>query len=643
MAENFKDMVISCNNDDDIVDIVVSAATSQQDTKPKAKGENKDSDSKDKAAGEQGDDALPQDPDGNAVYVQSDHVLINQVGTFVMAKYNWRQISKFPFIVRHIISYIDNGGRPDVSWIVQVGNDEALELDKPVYFNIPNADFTSFAKTRRILRTQQYTLLGKEDDFFQVLEAMPKVPSSAKISTLGWSEEAKAYFFSNVAIKEGKIYSPDKFGLIEFNEKSYFMPYVESISGMENDDLANSFTYEEHKELTFNKWFAIFHRAYREHAILGACFFICSLFRDIIFHEAKFMPILFAKGAAGSGKSSFARFLTALFGQPQGEITLRGNSTKKALTRKMSQKSNAILWLDEFKNDLEEKLKDNLVSFYDGGGYERANNDGGNGTNKVDIKSALTLTSNYMPDDPVFFSRLIYVAIEKQAFTEEQSLAYDELKDMSNSINMSQIAVDILQHRELIEKEFKETYRSTKKFFKDTLPKINDRYYDNYACLITPALILLQHKKIRMVKMDFVNDLGEIARNAIRWQFNLMQENDNSVDFWNTLDVLVNTDRTVRCGVDFKFLSVEKGSEKDYCAQLAIRFDRIYVQYTQKTKHRAKSAAELRDMLINSEYFIKKQGGIRFQDDNGKPTAPTSAIVLDYRKLQNIIGVNLDQ
>ena len=58
--------------------------------------------------------------------------------------------------------------------------------------------------------------------------------------------------------------------------------------------------------------------------------------------------------------------------------------------------------MDEYHNDF--PFEGLLQSAYDDNGYIKAEENSSNGIETIDIFSALALTSNYIPDNSIFFS-----------------------------------------------------------------------------------------------------------------------------------------------------------------------------------------------------------------------------------------------
>ncbi|MCR4558682.1 MAG: hypothetical protein K5685_01215 [Bacteroidales bacterium] len=574
-------------------------------------------------------------------YIHTDNVLMSNEGTFIKTKYDWYRVAQFPFIIRHTIY----DSKDEVFRIVQIGNDKDLELDEPIYIKLSNKDFSSAAKFRSALYKKKRMFKGKDEALNEILEAMPADDDSIYVEKLGWNNDAHAYFFSNVAIKDGEVLKPDEFGLVKSGDKSFFMPYVDSITGgVAKDDVADSFQYFENSEMTFNKWFQLLLDAHKHYCILPTCFMIASIFRDILFDELKFMPILYVKGVRGSGKSSIIRNLTAVFGKPQKEVSLKGNqNTPKSMARMLNQKSNSMVWLDEYHNDIVGNVQGMLQSMYDGAGYQKASFSNDNKVDSVDVQSSLVLTSNYLPENEIFFTRTILVQANETSKTPQQREAFKKLIEIERG-GLSCICAELLKYRKLIEERFKGMYDTLFEYFFNRLPGIDTRFLDNMAGILAPAMILLDEKKIRMVNLDFMEELGLMATKNIQEQFNLLEETNITLEFWNIIQVLYDRG-TIKKGQDLKLLNDTRDGKTLYDEFVALRLGRLYVPYAKEAGNRAKSQQEISEEIIHSEYFVCKKD-VRYLsegDDLGEKrswTNPTSSIILNYQELKKKLGVS---
>ena len=577
-----------------------------------------------------------ENQDENFVYLLSENVKIDATGVLVRNKRGvWKKVANFPIQIKHLI----RNANDDVFRIVQLGNDKELELDEPQYIILSNNDFASAAKFRTALYKKKRMFKGNNDDLIEILEVMPAVDESVYVEKLGWNNDAHAYFFSNVAIKDGGVLKPDEFGLVKVGNKSFFMPYVDSITGgVVKDDVADSFQYFENNEITFNKWFQLLLDAHKHYCILPTCFMIASIFRDILFDELKFMPILYVKGVRGSGKSSIIRNLTAVFGKSQKEVSLKGNqNTPKSMARMLNQKSNSMVWFDEYHNGIVGNVQGMLQSMYDGAGYQKASFSNDNKVDSVDVQSSLVLTSNYLPENEIFFTRTILVQANETSKTPQQREAFKKLIEIERG-GLSCICAELLTYRKLIEERFKGMYDTLFEYFFNRLPGIDTRFLDNMAGILAPAMILLDEKKIRMEKLNFAKGLITMAEENIQEQFRVINGKISNSNFWDVVQTLFYRE-IIKKGRDLKFL------REKY--KIAIRLKLIYEKYEKEVGSNAKSQSEIRNSIIKSDFFVCTKD-VRFLSDevlpNGKTklTNPTSSLILDYQKLSSETGVKFD-
>ena len=224
---------------------------------------------------------------------------------------------------------------------------------------------------------------------------------------------------------DGNLVEPDEFNIIQSREYCLSMPLT-------SVKMKKRFMLTKHT-ITFNDWFKIYAKAHTlDKSFLPACFYIMSLFRDIVVTHKGSSPIMYLKGSAGTGKSSIIRQLTCLFGFQQDLINLKTKNTEAALVKLMGQSANVMLWMDEFFNGFEHEGL--LQAAYDNAGYHktaessRSNTD----TDSIDIHSALALTSNFIPANDIFFSRCVLVQVEGKDKTLEQKESFSQLNTLFN-------------------------------------------------------------------------------------------------------------------------------------------------------------------------------------------------------------------
>ena len=93
---------------------------------------------------------------------------------------------------------------------------------------------------------------------------------------------------------------------------------------------------------------------YGDNGIVAFCFYIATLFRDIITDSTRSFPILNIYGKKGTGKTEFALFLMALF-QNNPEVSNLESTTYYAMGEKCAEVSNMLVHFDEYKKFAEQQ------------------------------------------------------------------------------------------------------------------------------------------------------------------------------------------------------------------------------------------------------------------------------------------------
>lgn len=367
------------------------------------------------------------------------------------------------------------------------------------FINLNTDDFVSLGSFKKVLaRRGDYIFKGTDSDLSRLQEYLQKDEvTTVYIQTLGWHKRGKFYAFANgiVPLATGEqqtgFVPVDEYGIISYQEKNYFLPAQSKVYA-EKDDMfmtERKFVFTKPVEnFSFTEWAALFHKTYGDKAIAGILFYIGSLFRDIVMKQIQRFPILNLFGPPGAGKGQYAESMMCMFGEKQDQIMLGGASTVVGFMRKFAQLCNALVWLDEYKNNLPFKFIESFKNLYDGKGYERGKMSNDFATESTPIHSACILSGQDMPTiEPALFMRVILLTFEDGKFTEEQRRNFQRLKDIEAG-GLSYITAGLVQHRDFFEEKFKDEYqRIFRQTYKEdvTNSEIDDRMIVNISILLT--------------------------------------------------------------------------------------------------------------------------------------------------------------
>lgn len=556
---------------------------------------------------------------------------------WVKTRNNWEEVAdNFQIFIKYLTEDLEG----KFVWILEI----KIRNREDIFLEVSNDDFSSAKKMRSILLTQTLGLKATDVHFIEIQSLLFKTEfnKALKMIRLGFHEDSKAYFFSNVVLnRHGELIEPDQFRIIKSDNLYLSMPVA-------NSKLKKRFLLTEN-EISFNAWFKMYDQSHSQDKIfIPTCHYIMSLFRDVVVNHKGSSPILYLKGVAGSGKTSIMRDLTCLFGFAPSPINLKSKNTEAALVKLMSQAANSLIWMDEFHNDF--GYEGILQAAYDNAGYHKTPESSKNNTDtdSVEIHSALALTSNYIPDNRIFFSRCVLVQIDKTEMTSEQKAAFSKLLSIETK-GLATISVELLRHRSLIEEQYANTFklldkRLVERFGNEEIP---ERLLSNILQTITCACVLQLNKKISICESvdeeDILDEFMDIAVSSVRKQYAIQTESSALAEFFTVLQTLYET-LQIHEGVHFRF-------DSEY---LHLRMPSIYPIF--KQKYRAIYFKESPDKDTIVQEILKMENprqakdiiktirfrGIENEGDISMKNAVSNSLSIVYLKYVNMFSLDLE-
>jgi len=444
---------------------------------------------------------------------------------------------------------------------VNTGDEQAFRLVavKNVYgfesfINMNTDDFVSLGPFKKVLaRRGDYVWKGTDSDLSRLQEYLQRGEvSTIYIKTLGWHKRGKFYAFANGIVPLNSSFMPvDEYGIIQMENKNYFIPAVSKMYVDKDEQFVNEkkFIYSPPiNGFSVQEWAHLFYKTYGVKSIAGILFYMGSLFRDIIMKQLQRYPILCLFGPPGAGKGQMAESIMSMFGEKQDQIMLGGASTVVGFMRKFAQFANAVVWLDEYKNNLPFKFIESFKNLYDGKGYERGKMTNDFATESTPIYSSCILSGQDMPTiEPALFMRVILLSFEDGKFTEQQRQSFTELKEFESK-GLSYITAQLLNHREVIEREYKETFQL---IFKQTIKdaanvEIDDRMIVNISMLLTVMHLL---KEVVAFPFTYAEAKSWLIDN-MKTQHMILAGNNDVAKFWGVVESLFHQDMVLE-GKDF--------------------------------------------------------------------------------------------
>jgi hypothetical protein len=570
-------------------------------------------------------------------YLKFGKVHYKEGGMWVWGTKNWIEIGdNFQLFVK----YCTEDDNDEKTWILEIIRDENSQ---PLYIEVTHEEFCSATKLKNKLAGYRLSLKLTDTYLGELWTALFSMdfPMATKVMRFGYHPSG-VFFFANKAVN-GKVLDPDEFGIVTATDRKQ-QPICLSMPQLKKNRV-HHFTLTP-GQMTFTEWFGYLADAHKyENAFLPACFYLMALFRDLVVNHTKASPILYLKGGASTGKSSIVRSISTLYGYEQPGINLKNKNTEAALVRKMSQASNGVIWMDEYHNEF--PYEGLLQAAYDNDGYHRASEGNGIETDSVDIYSALVLTSNYIPENPIFFSRCVFIPITDQQKTQTQIDAFNKLRDIEKA-GFGCVTVEMLAHRALIEAEFLIGYTDLYTHLKTAVKheKIVERLISNMARVMTPAYILQGHGKIAMMEFgdpdDILQEFVQIGTRMILRQHQIQTEKTALSEFF---EILQNQ-------YEQGFLVEDTHFRLDG-DKLHLRFPSLYTIYAQRYRQTFWKAPADRDTLKSEmigfevpeapDDFFRN---IRFMPDesdtsDNRTRSISGCCTMTYSKLQQGFGLDL--
>lgn len=521
---------------------------------------------------------------------------------------------------------------------VKTGNNEAYRIleikNKHGYkavVNMNTDDFVSVDAFRKIVeRNGNFLFRGDGADLFKIKEKLLREERTTElVNVLGYNKKPNFYSFANGIIDCAKLEegvkafkTVDEYGIVNHNEVNYFIPALSKMFADKEELFSNDKKFRMiFTKTKFEEWSEKHYSVYGEKSALGQVFYISSVFRDVIFKSlgGRF-PLLFLYGQKGSGKGTFAQSIMKLFGEGQDQLMLSGASTVKAFMRKFAQFSNSIVWLDEYKNNLNKFFIESLKNIFDGIGYERAKVDSTFNTETTPIRCACLLSGQEMPTiEPALFSRTILISFKQTSFSEGDKVKFKELEAIETE-GISCLTLEILKYRNLFDTQFKELFENEYKDLSKTInnPNIDDRLLITYSAMIAVCSLIST-----VIKLPFkVEDFKRFMRTNLSEQFQILNGTDDVSKFWNVIEVLFGRG-LLKEGNEFEF--------KD--GLLLLNFNQVHALYEQELRSRndfhSLANATMKSYLQNSKGYAGDKERPIFRNGS-RPRC----LAFDYKQLE---------
>lgn len=494
-----------------------------------------------------------------------------------------------------------------------------------------------------------------------------KTETAAQIKQLGWNKKG-FYAFGNGIYYGGKFSEVNEYGIVHLDEKgNYYLPAFSQIY-KENTDyfrFERQFVHFNFSMILLRDFTRQLFLVFGDNGKIGFCFYLATLFRDIITLTTRSFPILDLFGPKGSGKSELGHTLMSFFVIDNIPPNIQ-NSTIPALNDTVAAAANALVHIDEYKNGIDTAKIEFIKGLWDGTGRTRMNMTTDKKKETTAVDAGVIISGQEMPTtDIALFSRLIFLSFPKSDFTDDEKKNYQRLL-MMRSKGMTHLTLQLLTHRELFVKAFYDQYHLILDDVNKRLGSRNviDRIVQNWVVPLTAFRCLEGKLDLPLSYSEVLN----ITVEGIIHQNMECKTNDELGSFWRMVQFL-NSEGEIYEDADFRIRTVSRFhssiiNETEWAEPhkiLYLQKTRIFMLYKLNAHRNGETSLpeeSLRYYLENSKeylgeqrmtYHVVKKGNqildFDHRDAKGQPakmSVQQRSYCFDYEKLVEAFDINLE-
>jgi len=378
----------------------------------------------------------------------------------------------------------------------------------------------------------------ERNEKYELLKAYlyAKTEEATRVLQMGWNNIGSKgfYAFCNGIVYHGGWQSVDEYGIIRMENENYYLPAMSKIHKTNRYSYLNErrYMHAPKREVTRNEFFYMIVDLYGDNGIIALCYYMASLFRDIIIDSTRSFPLLNIYGKKGTGKTEFAVTIMSLFLR-NSEVSNLESTTDFAMGDKCSEICNGLVHFDEYKTTLSKRKIDFLKGIYDCAGRNRRANDSER-RESTSIDCGVILTGQEMPTSPdsALFTRVLFLESQRSERTKEETDKYHKLIEMRNQYPTN-ITVGLVKYRENFQTRWSAAWLRALEELKEEIDytRVQERFINNWAMILATAYTLLPF----LDDIPFTEEaVHEICVKAIQYQQSLTTSTDEISMFWST-------------------------------------------------------------------------------------------------------------
>ena len=403
---------------------------------------------------------------------------------------------------------------------------------------VPTSAFTSVNEFTNFIESEgNYQYDGVGTDLKKVRSRMyDTMEMFEEVESLGWHRDGFLLFANGVY--NGKFSPTDKYGFVKVGEKRF---YIEALSGLsrESEDEwedEKKFVYKP-REVKLKEWADLFCKVHKDNGRIAMAWYITELFRDFIYQQFKFFPLIFFFGPPGTGKSQLGWSVRAMSFAGLVKPFNLNTGTAVAFHREFAHFKNIPAWCDEYDNAIAFERIQGLKAAYDGVGHKKSVKDSDKRTKATQVNRGIMISGQQLPiADNALFKRVILLQFNQTEFNEEEKKLYSQLQAMEEG-GLVHITAGFTHFRKMMEaeymKEFDIVITDMMKAAAEMQFDPEDRILRNSAIALT-TIKVLQTKIAELLPYTY-EDLKKVMMVNMKSQMSLISNANETNTFWDTV------------------------------------------------------------------------------------------------------------
>lgn len=514
-----------------------------------------------------------------------------------------------------------------------------------------------------------YIWKGDKEQLTRLREYLFANTETAKeITQLGWQPEG-FYAWGNGITYNGQWCPVDDYGVVRLPDNgAWYLPAFSKLyeSNRTAYEFERAFVYKKPSEgVTMRTVHKAMHDAWGDNATVGLCYVFASCFRDIIMLKKNNFPSLNLFGVKGSGKSEFGFALMGFFTSQAKANSIDDGGTLPSLLAVIGQTSDALVFLDEYKNTIDRQRMGILKNLYNATGRSRMSLRDSQKVEFSAVDSGVIIAGQEKPTlDIALFSRMIYCTFYKTSRTPAEKRLLEKFLELRQK-GLTHLTVEVINQRERIERGFMDAYNSSMSDLEKQMngANVEDRIIRSWTTLL--AVYRLLEGAIDP-GFTYSDCLRIFSKMAVAQNRECRDSNEIS-EFWNSIDTLrqngevfVNID--YRIEPETRFRDHNDGGEmvefNGPTRLLYISLKRPLMVYMKAAKAAGKTVIPDKTLTFYLEHsgeylghkYMRFKNSLNPEDSMAGASAQTRtstsrtafAHVFNYDKLVEAYGINLE-